>query len=257
VTYADVTFSYRGGREVLSAFQLDIPAGQTVALIGPSGGGKSTLAKLLARFHDPTAGRVLLDGVDLRSVAAADLRSGVVMVPQENFLFSGTVAENMALACPDATPEEIRAAGEATGADRYISTLENGYQTDVGDRGSRFSAGQRPLIALARVFLVNPSVIVLDEAVSAIDIPSERAVHDAMRAVLRGRTALVIAHRLSTIHIADRVLVLAGGRVVEDCAPADLSMEHDRSAAMRQLWLDGDGSSAELRPSMIPPDLSE
>ncbi|HEX5120756.1 MAG TPA: ABC transporter ATP-binding protein [Pseudonocardiaceae bacterium] len=214
----DVAFAYRDGREVFSGFDLDIPAGQTVALVGPSGGGKSTLAKLLARFHDPTGGRVLLDGVDLRSIASAELRGSVVLVPQENFLFSGTVADNIALARPDATPEQIRHAAEATGADRFISTLSDGYRTDVGDRGGRFSAGQRQLIALARVFLVDPSVIVLDEAVSAIDIPGERAVHDAMRAVLRGRTALVIAHRLSTIRIADRVLVLAGGRVVQDTA---------------------------------------
>jgi ATP-binding cassette subfamily B protein len=240
VRYEDVAFAYRGGHEVLSGFELDIPAGQTVALIGPSGGGKSTLAKLLARFYDPTRGRVLLDGVDLRSVSTADLRSGVVMVPQENFLFSGTVAENIALACPGATPEQIRDAAEATGAHRYISALKDGYQTDVGDRGSRFSAGQRQLIALARVFLVNPSVILLDEAVSAIDIPSERAVHDAMRAVLRGRTALVIAHRLSTIRIADRVLVLAGGRVIEDCAPGELTIDQGRSGGTRQLWPEGD-----------------
>lgn len=148
-------------------------------------------------FQDPVRGRVLLDGVDLRSLATADLRSGVVLVPQENFLFSGTVAANIAVAYPAATPEQIQWAAEATGIHGYISTLKDGYRTDVGDRGGRFSAGQRQLIALARVFLVNPSVIVLDEAVSAIDIPSERAVHDAMRAVLRGRTALVTACRRS------------------------------------------------------------
>ncbi|HEY1572942.1 MAG TPA: ABC transporter ATP-binding protein [Pseudonocardiaceae bacterium] len=221
VSFRDVAFAYHGGREVLSGCDLDIPAGQTVALVGRSGGGKSTLATLLARFHDPTHGRVLLDGVDLRCVASAELRGDVVLVPQENFLFSGTVADNIALARPDATPEQIRRAAEATGADRFISALDDGYRTDVGDRGGRFSAGQRQLIALARVFLVDPSVIVLDEAVSAIDIPSERAVHEAMRAVLRGRTALVIAHRLSTVRIADRVLVLAGGRIVRDRVPAE------------------------------------
>ncbi|WP_405540367.1 ABC transporter ATP-binding protein/permease [Streptomyces sp. NBC_00075] len=240
VSYEDVAFAYCDGREVLRGFELDIPAGQTVALIGPSGGGKSTLAKLLARFHDPTHGRVLLDGIDLRSVSAADLRSGVVMVPQENFLFSGTVAENIALARPDATPEEIRCAAQATGAHRFISALQDGYQTDVGGRGSRFSAGQRQLIALARVFLLNPSVIVLDEATSVIDIPSERAVQDAMRRVLRGRTALVIAHRRSTIQITDRVLVLAEGRVIEDCTPADFTEGRGLSGKTRRLWLDSD-----------------
>ncbi|MEV0642100.1 ABC transporter ATP-binding protein [Streptomyces sp. NPDC050619] len=237
----DVSFAYRDGREVLRGFELDIPAGQTVGLIGPSGGGKSTLAKLLARLHDPTGGRVLLDGVDLRSISTTDLRNGVVMVTQENFLFSGTVAENIALARPDATLEEIRCAAKATGAHRFISALQDGYQTHVGDRGGRFSSGQRQLIALARVFLVNPSVIVLDEATSVIDIPSERAVQNAMRAVFRGRTALVIAHRLSTIQIADRVLVLANGRVIEDSAPADLTGKHGPSPQARRLWLSSDG----------------
>jgi ATP-binding cassette subfamily B protein len=159
------------------------------------------------------------------------------MVPQENFLFSGTVAENIALARPDATAEEIRRAAEAIGADAFIAALRDGYNTDVGGGGSRFSAGQRQLIALARVFLVNPSVIVLDEATSAIDIPSERAVQDAMRTVLRGRTALVIAHRLSTIEIADRVLVLVDGCVVEDCTPAEFVGGQGQSAAAGQLWL--------------------
>ncbi|MEU9410972.1 ABC transporter ATP-binding protein [Streptomyces sp. NPDC048281] len=240
VDYKEVTFAYRDGREVLRRFELSIPAGQTVALIGPSGGGKSTLAKLLARFHDPTSGHVLLDGVDLRSISMTDLRSGVVLVPQENFLFSGTVAENIALARPDATPDEIRRAAEATGAHRFISILQDGYQTDVGDRGGRFSAGEQQLIALARVFLVNPSVIVLDEATSVIDIPTERAVQNAMRAVLRGRTALVIAHRLSTIQIADRVLVLSDGRIIEDCAPVDLIVKQGLRAKTRGLWLDND-----------------
>lgn len=216
VSYADVSFAYRGGRDVLRGFTLDIPAGQTVALVGPSGGGKSTLAKLLARLHDPTGGQVLLDGVDLRSVSMNELRTGVVMVPQESFLFSGTVAENIALARPDATLDEIRRAAAAIGAHRFISALRDGYQTCVGSGGGRLSSGERQLITLARVFLVDPSVIVLDEATSVIDVPTERAVRTAMGAVFRGRTALVIAHRPSTIQLADRVLVLADGRVVDD-----------------------------------------
>jgi len=213
VGFHAVDFTYRHGRQVLRDFELDIPPGQTVALIGPSGAGKSTVAKLLTRLHDPTDGRVLIDGVDLRSLSASQLRSAVVMVPQENLLFSGTVAENIALARPDATPDQIRDAAEAIGAHHFISALKDAYRTDVGSGRSRFSAGQRQLIALTRVFLVNPSVIVLDEATSALDIPGERALQDAMRVVLRGRTALVIAHRPSTIQIADRVVVLADGRV--------------------------------------------
>lgn len=230
VSYEAVAFAYRGGSEVLSRFELEIPAGQTVALIGTSGSGKSTLAKLLARLHDPTAGRILLDGVDLRSVSNDELRKAMVMVPQEGFLFSGTVAENIALGRPDASPEEIRNASIAAGTHQFINELQDGYQADAGSRGDRFSAGQRQLIALARVFLVNPSIIVLDEATSAIDIPTERALHTSMRAVLQGRTAMIIAHRLSTLQIADRVLVLADGRIVEDCTPADFLADRRRWA---------------------------
>jgi len=230
VRYEAVAFAYRGGSEVLSRFELEIPAGQTVALIGTSGSGKSTLAKLLARLHDPTAGRILLDGVDLRSVSNAELRNAIVMVPQEGFLFSGTVAENIAHGRPDASPEEIRRASVAAGTHQFINELQDGYQADVGGRGGRFSAGQRQLIALARVFLMNPSIIVLDEATSAIDIPTERALHTSMRAVLHGRTAMIIAHRLSTLQIADRVLVLTDGRIIEDRTPADFLTDRRRWA---------------------------
>lgn len=239
VSYEAVDFAYRSGRAVLSGFELAIPAGQTVALIGPSGSGKSTLAKLLARLYDPAGGRILLDGVDLRSVSDEDLRSAMVMVPQEGFLFSGTVAENIALGRPSASPDEIRRASVAAGADQFINELQDGYQADVGSRGGRFSAGQRQLICLARVFLVNPSVIVLDEATSAIDIPTERALHEAMRELLRGRTAMVIAHRLSTLQIADRVLVLADGRIVEDCTSTEF-------LAHRRRWTQAD------RPAAFP-----
>lgn len=242
VCYEEVSFAYGSGNgngngngngpEVLRGFALDIPAGQTVALIGPSGGGKSTLAKLLARFHDPTGGRILLGGVELRSLATAELRHGVVMVPQEGFLFSGTVVENIALARPDAALDEIRHSAETTGIHPFVSALPDGYQTEVGGRGGRFSSGERQLIALARVFLVNPSVIVLDEATAVIDIPNERAVQSAMRAAFRGRTVLVIAHRPATIQVADRVLVLADGRVIEDCTPADLTLRMRRNWAI-------------------------
>lgn len=238
VSFRAVNFAYRHDRQVFRDFDLEVPAGQTIALIGPSGGGKSTLAKLLTRFYDPTGGQVFIDGVNLRSLSTSQLRSAVVILPQENTLFPGTVAQNIALARPDASLQDIQGAAEATGAHRFISTLRDGYETDVGSGGGRFSAGQRQLIALARVFLVNPSVIVLDEATSAIDIPSERAVQEAMRVVLHGRTALVIAHRLSTIQIADRVLVLADGCVVEDCSAADLVSGRGQSAVARRLWLE-------------------
>jgi ATP-binding cassette subfamily B protein len=204
-------------------FDFEIPAGQTVAVVGPTGAGKSTLAKLLARFYDPTEGRVLLDGVDLRRVAAPELRQRLVLLPQEAFMFSGSIAENIALGRPDATAGEIERAARATGAHDFIARLPDGYQHGVRDGSSQFSAGQRQLIALSRAFLADPSVIILDEATSALDIPTERAIQTALRTVLRDRTALVVTHRLSTTQIADRVLVMGAGRIIADCHPRDLT----------------------------------
>ncbi len=222
VTLDRVTFAYRADRPVLPELSLDIPAGQTVALVGATGAGKTTIAKLISRFYDPTTGAVRLDGVDLREIADPELRNAVVMITQDGFLFSGSVADNIGFGRLDATRDEIVAAANAVGAHEFISGLPEGYDTDVRKRGGRLSAGQRQLVAFARAFLADPAVLILDEATSSLDVPTERAVQRALRTVLAERTALIIAHRLSTVEIADRVLVLADGRVIEDGTPDDL-----------------------------------
>ena len=238
VVFDRVEFGYRRDRVVIPSLDLRVPAGQTVALVGATGAGKSTVAKLVARFYDPTSGAVRLDGVDLRDLASHDLRAGVVMVTQENFLFSGTIAQNIAFGRPDATRAEIEAAARAIGADDFIRTLPEGYDTDVRKRGGRLSAGQRQLVAFARGFLADPAVLILDEATSSLDIPSERLVQAAMRTILADRTAFVIAHRLSTVEIADRVLVIDNGRVVEDGPPSQLVARGGRYATLHQQWID-------------------
>jgi len=236
VRFEGVTFSYTPSVPVLPVLDLQIPAGQTVAVVGATGAGKSTMAKLLARFYDPTAGRVLLDGTDVSTVGSADLRRGVVMVTQESFLFSGTVADNIALGRPGASRADIERAADAIGAGTFIRALPEGFDTDVRKRGGRLSAGQRQLVGFARAFLADPAVLILDEATASLDIPAERAVQQALRTVLRGRTAVIIAHRLSTVAIADRVLVMEHGAIVEDGAPADLIGGTGAYASLHAAW---------------------
>lgn len=224
---------------VLPTFDLNIPTGQTVALVGATGAGKSTIAKLVGRFYDPWSGAVRLDGVSLRDVADESLRDEVVTVTQENFLFAGSVADNIALGRPSATRAEVEAAAAAVGAHEFIAALPEGYDTDVRKRGGRLSAGQRQMVAFARAFLADPSVLVLDEATSSLDVPTERAVQRALESVLADRTALIIAHRLSTVLIADRVLVVEGGRIVEDGSPSDLiEGRNGHFATLHRTWLE-------------------
>ncbi|WDH79592.1 ABC transporter ATP-binding protein [Microbacterium esteraromaticum] len=236
IRFDEVTFGYNGEKTILPNFTLDIPSGQTIALVGTTGAGKSTLAKLISRFYDPSIGTVTLDGVDLRMLHPKDLRRAIVMVTQEAYLFSGTVADNIALGKPDATLDEIRAAARAVGADGFIESLPDGYNTDVNKRGGRVSAGQRQLISFARAFLADPAVLILDEATASLDIPSERLIQDALQTLLADRTAIIIAHRLSTVAIADRVLVMEHGRIIEDDTPQALIGGSGKFAQLHAAW---------------------
>lgn len=229
-------FGYTSDRHALKETSLRIEPGTTVALVGATGAGKSTIAKLVARFYDVSAGQVRIDGVDVRQLADVQLRREVLMLTQEVFLFSASILENIRMGNPQASDEQVKAAAKAVGADAFIERLREGYESQLGRGGITLSAGQRQLVSFARVFLANPRVLILDEATASLDIPSERAVQAALRTVLAGRTALVIAHRLSTVLGADRVLVIHEGSVVEDGSPQQLIASGGRFAAMYASW---------------------
>ena len=244
----DVTFGYKPGTPVLRDVDVSIAQGEHVVLVGPTGAGKSTLAKLMTRFYDPTAGVVTLDGRDLRHVRGSDLRRNVTMVPQEGFLFTGTIRDNIVFGRPDATDEQVEDACRALGIDAFIRSLQEGYDTFVSFRGSRLSAGQKQLISIARAFLADPPVLILDEATSSLDPATEGIVEQALNKLLRGRTSIVIAHRLSTAEHADRVLVVDHGRVVEDGPHRELVRKGGYYSALYRQWTSG-------REPTPPPDL--
>lgn len=229
-------FGYTSNRHALNETSLHIEPGTTVALVGATGAGKSTIAKLVARFYDVSSGQVRIDGVDIRQLADVQLRREVLMLTQEVFLFSTSVLENIRMGNPQASDEQVKAAAKAVGADAFIERLRDGYESRLGRGGITLSAGQRQLVSFARVFLANPRVLILDEATASLDIPSERAVQAALHTVLAGRTALVIAHRLSTVLGANRVLVIHEGSVVEDGSPQQLIASGGRFAAMYTSW---------------------
>jgi len=241
ITFDDVSFKYAARDNDADAWALRdidlvIPPGQTVALVGETGAGKSTFAKLVSRFYDPTTGAVLVDGHDLRSVTADSLRSQMGIVPQEGFLFSGTIRENISFGRPGATDAEIRTAARAVGADTFIEELEDGYDSQIGERGVQLSAGQRQLVAFARALVADPRILVLDEATSNVDVHTESLIEQGLRRLVAGRTAIVIAHRLSTIRHAGRILVLEHGQVVEDGTHDELLEARGRYWRLYRDW---------------------